>query len=171
MLQYGHNDEKEKGDGVGAFTTFKASLKQFVKAARDKGGIPVLITPVNRRTFDASGHVTNSHGDYPESVRQVAKEENVALIDLNLISKELYQALGSDGSGLLFKEGDATHHSRYGSYELARAIVQALRDQKLPLAKYLVKGIAPFDPKKPDSFASFAVPPSPLLTDTKPLGN
>ncbi|MGH9820161.1 MAG: rhamnogalacturonan acetylesterase, partial [Pyrinomonadaceae bacterium] len=79
LIQYGHNDEKEKGEGVGAFTTFKSSLKQFVEATRKKGGIPILITPVQRRTFDANGKITNSHGDYPEAVRQTAKEENVPM--------------------------------------------------------------------------------------------
>ena len=83
LIQFGHNDEKEKGEGVGAFTTYKADLKKFVAAARERGAIPVLITPVQRRTFDQAGKITNSHGDYPEAVRQVAREENVALIDLH----------------------------------------------------------------------------------------
>ncbi|HVE55303.1 MAG TPA: rhamnogalacturonan acetylesterase, partial [Pyrinomonadaceae bacterium] len=72
LIQYAHNDEKEKGTGVGAFTTYKASLKKFVEEARKKGGIPILVTPMHRRTFDADGRITNSHGDYPEAVRQVA---------------------------------------------------------------------------------------------------
>src|SRR5262249_41994846 len=76
FIQYAHNDEKEKGEGVGAFTTFKSDLKTFVTEARKRGGIPVLITPVQRRTF-ASGKITNSHGDYPEAVRLVAREDNV----------------------------------------------------------------------------------------------
>jgi len=171
LIQYGHNDEKEKGEGVGAFTTFKASLMTFVKEARKKGGIPILITPVQRRTFDANGKITNSHGDYPEAVRQAAKEENVALIDLNAISKELYEALGKEDSGRLFKEGDGTHHNNYGAYELARTIVQSIRDQRLSLTKYLLKDLPKFDPKRPDPLASFRVPPSPAVTNEKPLGN
>jgi lysophospholipase L1-like esterase len=171
LIQYGHNDEKEKGEGVGAFTTYKASLKQFVAEARKKGGIPILITPVQRRTFDTAGNITNSHGDYPEAVRQAAKEENVPLIDLNAMSKDLYETLGKDSSGKLFKEGDGTHHNNYGSYELAKCIVQAIRGQKLPLAKYLLKGLPKFDPKKPDSFETFAIPASPAVTNIKPLGS
>jgi len=171
LIQYAHNDEKEKGDGIGAFTTFKASLKQFVDAARKKGGIPILITPMHRRTFDAAGKITNSHGDYPEAVRQAAKEENVPLINLTAMSKDLYEALGPKESGALFKEGDGTHHTDYGSYELAKCIVQAIRDQKLPLAKYLINDLPKFDPKKPDALASFAVPASPVFDATKPLGN
>lgn len=171
LIQYAHNDEKEKGDGVGAFTTYKTSLKKFVEAARKKGGIPILVTPMHRRTFDAEGRITNSHGDYPEAVRQVAAEEKVALIDLTAMSKEFYEALGKEKSGAAFKEGDGTHHSNYGAYEIAKMIAESIRTQNLPLAKYLVKNLPKFDPKKPDSFESFEVPASPLVTDVKPLGN
>src|SRR5262249_7431514 len=67
FIQYGHNDEKEMGEGVGAFTTYKADLKRFVAAARERKAIPVLLTPTHRRTFDHDGKIKNSHGDYPEA--------------------------------------------------------------------------------------------------------
>ena len=171
LIQYGHNDEKEKGDGIGAFTSYKASLKQFVDAAKRKGGIPILVTSMHRRTFDADGKITNSHGDYPEAVRQIAKEEKVGLIDLTAMSKDIYEALGKDASGVLFKEGDGTHHNAYGAYQLAKAIVQAIRDQDLPLEQYLIGDVQKYDPKHPDPFSSFAIPPSPAVTNMKPLGN
>ena len=171
LIQYGHNDEKEKGKGIGAFSTFKSDLKHFVEEARKKGGIPVLITPVQRRTFDASGKITNSHGDYPEAVRQAAKEDGVSLIDLNAMSKDLYEALGPERSGLLFKPGDGTHHNNYGSYELAKCIVAAIEKQKLPLGKYLIKGLPIFDPKNPDTPESIKLPASPTSTTVKPLGS
>ncbi|HEY0460596.1 MAG TPA: rhamnogalacturonan acetylesterase [Pyrinomonadaceae bacterium] len=171
LVQFAHNDEKEKGEGVGAMTTFKASLKQYVAAIRAKGATPILLTPMHRRTFDADGKITNSHGDYPEAVRRAASEENVPLIDLTALSKDFYEALGKEKSGAAFKEGDGTHHSNYGAYELAKMIAGAIRAQKLPPAKYLLKDLPAFDPKKPDSFETFAVPASPLATDVKPLGN
>ncbi len=52
LIQYGHNDMKEKGDGIGAFTSYKASLKQYVQAAKAKGASVILINPMHRRTFD-----------------------------------------------------------------------------------------------------------------------
>ena len=171
MIQYGHNDMKEKGEGIGAFTSYKASLKQFTDAARAKGASVILINPMHRRTFDAAGKITNSHGDYPEAVRQAAKEENVPLIDLTAMSKDLYEALGKDDSGVLFKEGDGTHHNNYGSYQLAKCIVQAIRDQKLPLAKFLIKDLPRYDPRKPDDMKTFTIPASPSVTDLKPLGS
>jgi lysophospholipase L1-like esterase len=171
FIQYGHNDEKEKGEGVGAFTTYKSDLKNFVAGARRRGAIPVLVTPVQRRTFDKDGNVTNSHGDYPEAVRQVAREENVALIDLNAMSKTLYEAWGDAPSKKAFAPNDNTHHDNYGSYELAKCIVAGIRSNKLAIAKFLVTDVPPFDPRRPDSFESFKVPPSPLGTEVKPLGN
>jgi lysophospholipase L1-like esterase len=171
LIQFAHNDEKEKGDGVGAFTTFKTSLKQYVTAIRAQGAIPILITPMHRRTFDADGKITNSHGDYPEAIRQAAQEENLALIDLTVMSKNFYEALGKEKSALAFKEGDGTHHNNYGAYQLSKMIVEAIRQQKLPLARFLVKDLKKFEARKPDSLESFSLAPSPLMTEVKPLGN
>lgn len=171
LIQFAHNDEKEKGEGIGAFTTFKASLKQYVTAIRAKGGTPILITPIHRRTFDANGKITNSHGDYPEAVRQTASEEKIALIDLTAMSKDFYEALGKEESFIAFKEGDGTHHNNYGAYQIAKMIAAALKTQKMPLAKYLVKDFPDFEPKKPDLFDNFKLAASPLITDIKPLGN
>ena len=171
FIQFGHNDEKEKGEGVGAFTTYKESLRKFVTEARQHGGIPVLITPMHRRTFDKDGKITNSHGDYPEAVRQVAREEKVPLIDLHAMSQLLYEALGPEKSGVLFKTGDGTHHSNYGSYELAKCIVEGIKVNKLGVAKYLVTDVPRFVPSHPDPFEAFKIPPSPLSANVKPLGS
>jgi lysophospholipase L1-like esterase len=171
LIQYGHNDEKEKGEGVGAFTTYKASLKQFVEEARKRGGIPVLITPVQRRTFDAQGKITNSHGDYPEAVRQVAKEERVPLIDLHAMSSVLYEAWGPEASPRAFAPNDGTHHNNYGSYELARCIVEGIKANKLGLMKYLVPDLPAFDPRHPDPMDDFKLPASPQSTKIKPPGS
>jgi lysophospholipase L1-like esterase len=171
LIQFGHNDEKEKGAGVGAFTTYKASLKRYVAEARKKGAVPILVTPMHRRSFDETGKIINSHGDYPEAVRQAAAEEKVALIDLHAMSRDFYEALGKERSGAAFKAGDSTHHNNYGSYQLAKMIVQAIRDQKLPLAKFLRKNVPDFDPRKPDAPEAFRLPPSPAGEIVKPLGN
>lgn len=171
IIQYGHNDEKEKGEGVGAFTTYKADLRKFVLEARKRGGVPVLVTPVQRRTFDQEGKITNSHGDYPEAVRQVSREEKVPLIDLNAMSKVFYETLGPERSKVAFKDGDGSHHNNYGSYELAKCIVEGVKAAKLGIAKYLVNDTPAFDPSRPDPFESFKVPASPMSTSVKPLGN
>ena len=82
---------------------------------------------MNRLTFDGAGKITNSLGDYPEAVRQAAAEEKVALIDLNAMSKLFYEALGPADAHLAFAGKDTTHHNNYGSYELAKCIVEGIR--------------------------------------------
>lgn len=171
LIQMGHNDQKEKGPGVGAFTTYKADLEKFVALAREHGATPILITSMNRLTFDDQNHITNSLGDFPEAVRRVAKEQNVALIDLNAMSKEFYEALGPVTAHKAFAGRDTTHQSDYGSYEFAKCIVQGIQDDKLPLAKYLVSGLTRFDPAHPDPVDQFDIPPDPARTAQRPYGN
>jgi len=171
FIQMGHNDQKEKGEGVGAFTTYAASLRKFVAAAREHGATPVLITSMNRLTFDADGKITNSLGDFPEAVRRVAKEEKVALIDLNAMSKPFYEAMGPVESHKAFAGKDTTHHSNYGSYELAKCIVEGIRQNHLPIEKFLVPGLPAFDPAHPDSVATFDVPAEPMATVQTPYGH
>jgi lysophospholipase L1-like esterase len=170
LIQMGHNDQKEKGEGVGAFTTYKASLKQMIAAARAHGTTPILVTSMNRLTFDADGKITNSLGDYPEAVRQTAKEEHLAVIDLNAMSKPFYEALGPVKAHVAFAGKDTTHHSDYGSYEFARCVVQGIKDARLPLAKHLVD-VPAFDPSHPDTPETFDVPPDPVGPAERPYGN
>lgn len=171
LIQFGHNDEKERGADVGAFTTYQASLRQFTSALRGRGAQVVLVTPMHRRTFGDGGKLRNSHGDYPAAVRRAAQEESVPVIDLHTMSAQLYEALGPEKSGVLFKSGDGTHHNNFGAYELAKCVVAGIRANKLPLAKFLADDVAAFDSAKPDAVEQFAVPASPQSTNVKPDGN
>src|SRR4051794_10850268 len=170
MIQFGHNDQKEKGEGVGALTTYKADLKAFVADVRQRGATAIVVTPVNRRTFDGKGKIINSLGDFPPAVRQVAEEDHVTMVDLNAMSKPLYEAFGPEESGKLFAKGDGTHHSDFGSYELAKCVAHGLRESRLPLAKLIVPAVESFDPAHPDSFEQFDLPPDPAATSIKPYG-
>ena len=169
FLQFGHNDMKERGVGVGAFTTYKADLKHFIAATRKQGGIPVLISPMHRKKLDAFGKVVNTLGDYPEAVRQAAQEEKTPLIDLNAMSAVLYAALGPQRLDRAFQDG--THHNNYGSYELARCIVEGIRQNHLSIAKYLTTDLPAFDPVHPDAPEKFILPSSFGSSTRKPEGN
>jgi lysophospholipase L1-like esterase len=163
FLQYGHNDQKEKGTNL-AFTTYRAELKEAIARTRERGGIPVLVTSMERK----AGVKHPTLGDYPEAMRQTAKEENVPLIDLNAMSLVFYRALGADLSKAF---QDPTHHNDYGSYELAKCVVEGIRAKVPALAKYLADDAPAFDPAHPDSPESFNLPASPQTTAEKPLGN
>src|SRR6185437_5326372 len=108
-------------------------------------------------------------GDYPEAVRRVGVEENIQVIDLNAMSREFYEALGPANAPRAFADGDTTHHDNYGSYELAKAIVTAIRQQNILLEPYLLSTPA-FDPAHPDALASFDIPAEPRVPARRPLG-
>jgi lysophospholipase L1-like esterase len=175
LMQYGHNDMKSKEPD--ALAAYKATLEKWIEQVREKGGIPVLITSMNRHRFEG-GTVVNTLLEYPETVREVAGEKHAALIDLQAMSKTLYEALGPQGSIQAFKHDsendpkfDGTHHSPYGAYELAKCVCRGIREDRLDLAKYLVEEVVAFDPAKPDPLAAFRVPPSPGFTQQRPLGD
>jgi lysophospholipase L1-like esterase len=175
IMQFGHNDQKQRGEGMGPFLNYKAEIKTHVEAVRAHGGIPVVVSPMERRGFDENGKVRRSLADYAEGARQAAHELGAAFIDLNAMSVPFYEALGKDRAYLAFAgtgpNRDATHHDNYGSYELAKCIVQGIRDNKLPIAKYIVDDFKGFDPAHPDNVDTFVLPPSPRFTNERPLGD
>jgi lysophospholipase L1-like esterase len=175
FVQFAHNDEKKSWPQtyVEAHTTYKAYLKVFIAEARLRGVTPVLVTPMQRRNFDPAGKIRNTHGDYPQAVREVAAEEKVALIDLERMSVAFYEALGPAKSPLAFSAGgkDVTHHDNYGAYELAKCVVQGIRDAGLPLAQSIAADFTGFDPAHPDSPENFALPASPMRSNLTPRGN
>ncbi len=175
IMQFGHNDQKQIAAGSGGpFTTYKAEIKKHVDAVRAHGGTPIIVSPMERRNFDEHAKIKPSLTDYAEASRQAAKELGVAFIDLNALSIPFYEALeahGADYSRKAFAGQDNTHHQNYGSYELAKCIVQSIREQKLPLAKFITDDFSAFDPAHPDDVEKFAVPASPNFTNQRPLGD
>jgi lysophospholipase L1-like esterase len=177
LMQFGHNDQKQTANGSGsAATTYKQEIRTFVAGVRRRGGIPVVLSPMERRRFDAQGNVVPTLGDYARAAREVAAELGVAFIDLNAMSLAFHQALGPENSKAAFARPapgkiDNTHHSNYGSYQLARMVVQGLRDAQVPAAAYLSGDVGAYDPARPEPFAAFALPSSPQHNAERPAGD
>lgn len=178
FMQFGHNDQKQIGKagaaGGGPFTTYKAELKTHVDAVRAHGGIPVVVSPMERREFTPEGKIRGGLRDYAEAARQSAQELGVAFIDLNKMSIPFYEFLeakGPDYSRQAFAGQDNTHHCNYGSYELAKCVIEGIKANKLGLVKFISEDFTGFDSAHPDPVETFAVPASPLVTEQKPLGN
>ena len=161
FVQFGHNDMKDKA--TNALAVYKTNLQKIIARTRELGGTPVLVTSMERK----GGLAHDTLAGYPQTVRDVARAENCALIDLHAMSKVFYKALGSD-LDKAFQDG--THHNNYGSYELAKCVARGIQQDKLPLAKFLVDDFG-FDPTKPDAVAMFEIPASPNASSLKPLGN
>ena len=159
-MQFGINDRRIP------LEQFKKYFVQFITDTRQHGATPVLVTSQNLRKLDENGKAVQTLGGYPEAMQQVAKEQNVALIDLNAMSMPFYEALGPEKLPKAFVDG--THQNDYGAFELSKCVADGIVKAKLPFAKCLVKDWKPFDPARPDPMEEFKLPPDPQLDPARP---
>jgi lysophospholipase L1-like esterase len=157
MIQFGHNDQKTQWPQTyaEAATTYRAWLRTYIAEVRRRGATPLLVTSPERRNFDTDGRIKPSLSEYAEAMRAVAREQKVALLDLNASSVRIYEALGPAVAPGAFADGgnDHTHHNEYGARLLARAVIEALRTADLTMTAGLQDHISDdagvFDPSKP----------------------
>ncbi|MCM4157257.1 rhamnogalacturonan acetylesterase [Gramella sp. AN32] len=184
VIGFAHNDEKLKGQGIGPWKSYTKLLKEFMRAAKERNANPILITPTQRRSFNNDGSLNPTHGDYPAAIRKVAEEMNVPLIDLTVMTTRMYESWGDENSRKAFvqypantfpgqdkKLEDNTHFNGFGANEIALAFIHGLREQNLPLAKYLNENAPDYDPAHPNELSSWQVPLSPRFENAKPDGN
>ncbi|MBV5349218.1 rhamnogalacturonan acetylesterase, partial [bacterium] len=103
FIQFGHNDEKIQDSTryTEPFTSYRKNLERFVHETREKGANPILFTSIVRRKFE-NGLLTDTHGNYPVVVRQVALEMNVPMVDLQLLTAGAVTALGDEASKSIY---------------------------------------------------------------------
>ncbi|WP_116109185.1 rhamnogalacturonan acetylesterase [Lewinella sp. IMCC34191] len=184
FVEFAHNDQKPGGAHVEPFTTYQEELLRFINMARDSGATPVLVTSMHRRRFDDAGKIVNTLEEYPEAMRQLAAQEKVALIDLNAMSKDLFEALGPEGSKRAFVHypagtypgqekvlADDTHFNPYGAYELARCVLEGIKNSHLDLVRFFHDEVQSFDPAHPDPVDTWYWPASLNSSLVKPDGN
>ncbi|CAD0005170.1 rhamnogalacturonan acetylesterase [Flavobacterium chungangense] len=184
FVEFGHNDEKIKGEGNGAWGSYSTLLAEFVQSARDKGAIPVLVTPTQRRAFNENGTLKETHGDFPAAMRIVAEKNNAALIDITKITTELYETWGDEPSRKAFVQypantfpgqvkvlEDNTHFNSFGANEIALCVLKGIRELDIPLKKQIRKEVQNYNPKKPNYISNWTLPLSDRFEITKPDGN
>ena len=183
MVEFGHNDEKEKKVGDGAWYSYSRNLKIFADRVKAAGGNIIFCTPTARRFFK-DGRIENTHGDYPEAMKTVAGREQVPVIDLTRMSTTFYETLGEEGSKKALVHypantfpnqekalADNTHFNPYGAWEIAKMVVMGLKQIQSPLASYLRPEWQDFDPARPDDPDQFVWQMSSGSNLTKPDGN
>ncbi|WP_231472312.1 rhamnogalacturonan acetylesterase [Pseudoxanthomonas suwonensis] len=94
LIQFGHNDQPGKpGRSTDLEREFPDNLRRYVGEARAAGAVPVLLTPLTRRQF-REGKLVDDLAPWAESIRRVAKELQVPLVDLHARSTAAVQAMG-----------------------------------------------------------------------------
>ncbi|MEU5316799.1 rhamnogalacturonan acetylesterase [Streptomyces sp. NPDC021056] len=136
LVQLAHNDKTT--DEV----TYRTNLETLVAGIREKGGEPVLVTPIVRRWFNSDGTLNNNTAllvnglgvDHPAVIRSVAAAQDVPLIDLTARTKSLVESLGVEGSKAIYlynEKRDNTHTSVHGATVYAGLVRDELLAQHL----------------------------------------
>lgn len=184
FVEFGHNDEKIKGAGNGPWESYSDLLTEFVQSAKDKGAIPVLVTPTQRRFFNENGTLKATHGEFPDAMRAVAKKNNIALIDITKMTTTLYEAWGDEVSRKAFVQypantfpgqekalDDNTHFNSFGANEIALCVLKGIRELDIPLQKQIKKETPDYNPNQPNYISSWTLPMSARFEIAKPDGN
>lgn len=186
ICEFGHNDQKEKMAGAGAWYNFSYNLKVFIDKVRAKGGNIIFVTPTQRRRFDDATHskILETHGDYPDAMRAVAKREGVPVIELHDMTRTFFETLGYENSKKALVHypantfpgqdkplADNTHFNPYGAYEIAKMVVMGMKQLNLPIVKCLRSDWKDFNPAQPDDYNKFVWYNSVQQDVTKPDGN
>jgi len=149
LIQFGHND-MESADHLPRQTDLKteypANLRRFIEEARAHGITPILVTPITRRYYQADGKVHSDLLAHSASMKTVAAQMKVPVIDLQAMSIAYLDTLTeAEGNQLgIFKKDadgktipDKTHLNPLGSYLFGRMVAEALPKAVPALAKYV----------------------------------
>lgn len=140
LIQFGHNDSHAAGrpESTDAGSDYADYLRQYIDEARAAGAVPILVTPMHRRTFAADGRLADKLKPYADAMKRVAEEKQVGLIDLHASSGKLFQQLGEAGSAKLAnKPGDRTHFNEVGARQMTELVLKELPTAAPNLAKHM----------------------------------
>lgn len=153
FIEFGHNDaSKGNEDRYVSIEDYKKNLaEEYIKPIRQRGGIPVLVTLVNRNDYNAGTGVFNvSFAQYVEAMKQVSTETSTTLIDMNKITVEAFTNINKNyGTGatdtLIYNHAmagtylgeyvkgveDNTHLGIYGARLVAKLMATEIAGLKL----------------------------------------
>ena len=94
LIQFGHNDQPGKpGRSTDLVTECPVNMARYAKEVSALGGIPVLVTPLTRRTF-RNNFLQDDLQPWAQATREVARAQHITLLELNADSASVVQAMG-----------------------------------------------------------------------------
>lgn len=97
LIQFGHNDQPGKpGRSTDVATEFPPNMKAYVTEVKAAGAIPVLVTPLARRSWAADGKLRDSLGPWADADKAVAAETGALLLDLHGDSMAALERMGRE---------------------------------------------------------------------------
>ena len=142
LVQFGHNDQPGKRHATDLPTGFPANMARYAAETRALGGVPVLVTPLTRRTFKGP-NLHDTLGPWAAATRTAAAQEHAALLDLNADSADAVQRMGQAEADTLAvapppdRKFDWTHLGPKGAALFAALVAKELGQAVPGIAPYL----------------------------------
>ena len=143
FIEFGHNDAKADDPAryAPAYGAYQENLRTFIDGVREKGGTPVLLTPIARRWFKEGVLDRNCHTDYPDAMKAVAQEKGVTLLDVTTPTLDWLEGLGDEPSKAYFMistgKNDNTHLVPAGARKVTEIICGLIENQIPEIAEHL----------------------------------
>ncbi len=127
LIQFGHNDQK--CEDLKASEGYRKRILLMISKLREKGAVPVLVTPLARNTWDAQGEYKDLLENYAQEIGKIGKEFQVPVIDIHQYAMQIWKQLGFLESTSYFYPNDYTHTNDFGSYMIAKKIAEELSEK------------------------------------------
>lgn len=128
LIQFSHNDTSTKPERHASPADFRKNLIRFIEETRTKEANPMLLTPLVMRTFHEGNLIDNRLKTYPGIIREVARQYNTPMIDVNLKTRDLILLLGDEESKNLYVPNDDTHTCEAGARAVAGIVAEGLKE-------------------------------------------
>jgi pectinesterase len=145
LIQFGHNDNPGKGPeretNAARGGDFRENLRRYVREVQAKGAKPILVTPTSRRVYAKDGLIDRKDANvaYAEATRAVAAEMKIPLVDLNQLTRDLFDRMGEAPSNWIQPAGDRTHFTSRGARRIAAIAVESLQQTAPELKPFVVQ--------------------------------
>lgn len=165
FIQFGHNDEKTDEstypglgtypgldwgtldnygkDAQGRYSYEFLLAAYYVNLAKNAGAVPVLVTPITRRSPDGTPYY-QAHTEYQKGMITLGAMYNVPVIDMTDLTTKLYNQVGASNSASFHCWQDAahttidnTHLSSKGASEIAGIIAEQTNALGLTIGRKL----------------------------------
>ena len=127
LIQFAHNDQKlphllAKGG-------YRDNLIRYIREVREKGAVPVLLTPIARNSWKgADGSYLDFLEEYAQTVLDTGEELQVPVIDLHKESMEFILRTGLETAKAWFYPADYTHSNDFGAFRAAKVVADELKE-------------------------------------------
>lgn len=151
LIQFGHNDEKREDSAryTQPFGSYQQYLSLFIDDALAQDATPILLTSIERNKW-SNGKLSDTHGDYPRAVRELAQARDLTLVDMTELTHHYFERIGESASTKLFMNlgpgespnypggnSDNTHLQETGARVVAEIALAELARQRAPIAALL----------------------------------